>query len=237
MAATSFVLLVVITLWVRLSSADVIVLNEHNKTARRFYSESALFGPHLPKDGFPGHLMISVPIDACADVQNVPANGTIWIALIKRQTCTFAKKVFNAQQAGYRAAIVHNVGSDDLIPMRGDGQSGPILIPSVFIGESSGLALSDYRNCTIVLTDDGHSNSDSVIFLPFAIVLPLCTVIMCCFLCVRCCMDQIKIRRSRLSKSNLKKLPIKKFKKGLTRFSQFSVRMKKSPLKATNFTD
>lgn len=34
----------------------------------------------------------------------------------------FWLQVFNVQQAGYRAAIVHNVGSDDLIPMRGDGR-------------------------------------------------------------------------------------------------------------------
>jgi len=42
---------------------------------------------------FQGHLMISVPVNACDVVQNVPANGTIWIALIKRQICTFARKV------------------------------------------------------------------------------------------------------------------------------------------------
>ena len=36
--------------------------------------------------------------------------------------CTFAQKVLNAQRAGYNAAIIYNVDSDDLIVMNG-GQS------------------------------------------------------------------------------------------------------------------
>ena len=36
--------------------------------------------------------------------------------------CTFAQKVLNAQRAGFSAAIIYNVDSDDLIVMNG-GQS------------------------------------------------------------------------------------------------------------------
>ena len=36
--------------------------------------------------------------------------------------CTFAQKVLNAQRAGFNAAIIYNVDSDDLIFMNG-GQS------------------------------------------------------------------------------------------------------------------
>lgn len=33
--------------------------------------------------------------------------------------CTFGMKVYNAQQAGFNAAIVYNVDGDDLIVMNG----------------------------------------------------------------------------------------------------------------------
>lgn len=191
---------------------EVVVRDNHNKTVRSYQSEAALFGPRLPEEGIAGHLMLAVPIQACSDVTPVQPNGTVLIALIKREACTFAKKVFNVQQAGYGAAIVYNVGSDDLVPMRGDGESGPISIPSVFVGETSGLALAQLAlNFTVLLKE---RNSHSFFIMPFTIVFPLCALIMCLFFCIRCVLEQVKKKRLRLSKSNLKKLPIRKFKKG-----------------------
>ncbi|TKC42769.1 hypothetical protein EI555_017437 [Monodon monoceros] len=53
--------------------------------------------------------------------------------------------VLNAQRAGYKAAIVHNVDSDDLISMGSNDIEvlKKIDIPSVFIGESSANSLKD----------------------------------------------------------------------------------------------
>ncbi|OBS75680.1 hypothetical protein A6R68_17868, partial [Neotoma lepida] len=53
--------------------------------------------------------------------------------------------VLNAQRAGYKAAIVHNVDSEDLISMGSNDIDvlKKIDIPSVFIGESSANSLKD----------------------------------------------------------------------------------------------
>ena len=66
------------------------------------------------------------------------------IALIMRGSCSFQKKVTNAQAAGAIAAIVFNNvnGSSGLINMGGDGVSPPVTIPSVFIDTADGTKLA-----------------------------------------------------------------------------------------------
>jgi hypothetical protein len=52
--------------------------------------------------------------------------------------CTFAQKVLNAQRAGFNAAIIYNVDSDDLIVMNGGQIGSQVNIPSVFVGVTAG---------------------------------------------------------------------------------------------------
>ncbi|ELW65153.1 E3 ubiquitin-protein ligase RNF13 [Tupaia chinensis] len=67
-----------------------------------------------------GFLINSKPENACEPIVPPPlkdnSSGT-FIVLIRRLDCNFDIKVLNAQRAGYKAAIVHNVDSDDLISM------------------------------------------------------------------------------------------------------------------------
>lgn len=57
------------------------------------------------------------PPTACHDIKE-PPNVTDykgnWIVLIARLNCSFEVKIRSAQRAGYNAAIVHNVGSNEL---------------------------------------------------------------------------------------------------------------------------
>jgi uncharacterized repeat protein (TIGR01451 family) len=66
------------------------------------------------------------------------------IALIMRGTCSFQKKVTNAQAAGAIGAIVFNnvPGDPTLINMGGDGVSPPVTIPSLFISFDDGMTIA-----------------------------------------------------------------------------------------------
>ncbi|MGH0149320.1 UNVERIFIED_CONTAM: hypothetical protein FKN15_023875 [Acipenser sinensis] len=99
--------------------ADIAAYSSDNKT-QTFDDLPARFGYRLPSEGLKGFLVVAVPENACETIDPPPlkdnSTGT-FIVLIKRFDCNFDVKVLNAQKAGYKAAIVHNVESEDLISM------------------------------------------------------------------------------------------------------------------------
>ncbi|XP_067668769.1 E3 ubiquitin-protein ligase RNF13-like isoform X2 [Haliotis asinina] len=207
---------------VSLVSGDVSVLDiRQNETIVIFEDMESLFGPSLPADGLVGRLVYVTPRNACMPVNpppDLPRSGVAWIALIARDNCDFALKVYNAQLGGYNLAIVHNSeGKDKIFPMPGDGSE--ITIPSVFVGYHNGITLGteyNYKNTNVLINvDDGIPDIDYKVYLwPFAIVIGTCFCLMLVFMIAKWCRDIRRQRRSRLSKKHLKKIPIKKFKKG-----------------------
>ncbi|KAL8593959.1 hypothetical protein ACOMHN_021811 [Nucella lapillus] len=167
-----------------------------------------------------------------------------WIALIKRGPCHFDLKVLEAQRANYSAAIVHNSlgdhelvqmgggqsgysaaivhnhnGSNDLMPMGGDSSyADQVKIPSVFVGFDNGMDLAKQYNYThkwiVIKIVDGNDQPPPSFFLPFVIVVCVCFLGIIVFSIIKCIKYFQHIRRTRLSKSALKKIPTRKYRKG-----------------------
>jgi E3 ubiquitin-protein ligase RNF13 len=73
----------------------------------------------LPSNGLRVLAIEAKPLDGCGQsIEKPPTdfNSTIknFVVVMQRMNCSFEEKVRNAQNAGFAAAIVHNVGSNDL---------------------------------------------------------------------------------------------------------------------------
>ncbi|XP_061753662.1 E3 ubiquitin-protein ligase RNF167 isoform X1 [Nerophis ophidion] len=186
----------------------------------------ALFGSPLPKDGLMGVLVVSHPLNGCAPIAPPPsllpaleANTTIFIALIKRYECSFDRKVLHAQQAGYSAAIIHNMYSDSLLNMNAsnDTIAGEIVIPSVFTSFYASEVLKNFiipDQGAYVIIKPEFAFPLSYYLIPFTGVVGMIIIVMFVILVIRCVQYRKRLRKNRLSKEQLKRIPIHKFTKG-----------------------
>ncbi|KAJ8277171.1 hypothetical protein GJAV_G00072200 [Gymnothorax javanicus] len=204
------------------AEAEITAYTFDNRT-EVFEDLPARFGYRLPRAGLKGFLIGANPENGCGPIVPPPLaqdslTGTIYIALIRRMDCDFDVKVLNAQKAGYKAVIVHNVNYDDLIPMESDDLDimKQIVIPSVFVGEQTGKALKDEYSYEegghVILTPDFTLPLEYYL-IPFIIIVAICIILIVVFMITKFVQDRHKARRSRLRKDQLKKLPIHKFKK------------------------
>ncbi|KAE8604220.1 hypothetical protein XENTR_v10014626 [Xenopus tropicalis] len=202
--------------------ADVAAYTADN-VSRTFDDLPARFGYRLPSDGLKGYIVTAKPENACQPISPPPLlrdnTSSVFIVLIKRLECNFDLKVLNAQKAGFKAAVVYNVDSDDLISMGSNDVDilKQIDIPSVFIGESSARFLKEEfsweKGGYIVLVPDLTLPLEYYL-IPFLIIVGICLVLIVIFMITKFVQDRHRARRNRLRKDQLKKLPIHKFKKG-----------------------
>uniref|UniRef100_A0A8D1LHD7 RING-type E3 ubiquitin transferase n=1 Tax=Sus scrofa TaxID=9823 RepID=A0A8D1LHD7_PIG len=169
--------------------ADVLAYNFEN-ASQTFDDLPARFGYRLPAEGLKGFLINSKPENACEPIVPPPlkdnSSGT-FIVLIRRLDCNFDEKVLNAQRAGYKAAIVHNVDSDDLISMGSNDIEvlKKIDIPSVFIGESSANSLKDeftYEKGGHIILVPEFSLPLEYYLIPFLIIVGICLILIVIFM-------------------------------------------------------
>ncbi|XP_030647447.1 E3 ubiquitin-protein ligase RNF13 [Chanos chanos] len=201
--------------------ADISAYSFDNKT-ENFDDLPARFGYRLPSEGLKGFLIGARPENACEPIDPPPLRDNLtgtFIVLIKRFDCNFDIKVLNAQKAGYKAAIVHNVNSDDLISMGSNDLDilKQIDIPSVFIGEETANSLKEdyiYEKGGHVILMPDFSLPLEYYLIPFLIIVGICLILIVVFMITKFVQDRHRARRSRLRKDQLKKLPIHKYKKG-----------------------
>ncbi|XP_048860029.1 E3 ubiquitin-protein ligase RNF13-like [Brienomyrus brachyistius] len=201
--------------------ADISVYSFDNKT-ENFDDLPARFGYRLPSEGLKGFLIGARPENACEPIEPPPMRSNssgAFVVLIKRFDCNFDVKVLHAQKAGYKAAIVHNVDSDDLISMGSNDLDifKQIDIPSVFVGEETANSLKeDYtydKGGHIILMPEFTLPLEYYL-IPFLIIVGICLILIVIFMITKFLQDRHRARRSRLRKDQLKKIPIHKYKKG-----------------------
>ncbi|TSK53812.1 E3 ubiquitin-protein ligase RNF13 [Bagarius yarrelli] len=191
--------------------AHINAFGSDNQT-ERFSDAPALFGCRLPNQGLKGFLISARPENGCVPIDPPPVrenSSSSFIVLIKRFHCNFDIKVLNAQRAGYMAAIVHNVDSEELLNMGFDDMevTKQITIPSVFIGE---------RDSKSLLEEYAFEKGLPLGFclIPFLIIVGICLILIVVFMVIKFVQDRHRVRRNRLRKDQLKKLPVHKYKKG-----------------------
>ncbi|XP_040271246.1 E3 ubiquitin-protein ligase RNF167 [Bufo bufo] len=214
--------LLLLLCWVAVSESTIYAYSDKNRTELEEFGDlPAQFGSLLPLDGLRGYIIRAAPDNACTQISPPPLrdNMTVFIALIRRFECNFDIKVLHAQQSGYDAAIVYNVDSDALLSMAWSDEHirGQITIPAVFTGASAGKNLSEkftyHMNAHVFLFPEYPFNL-GYYFIPFIIVVVIIIIVMCTIMIVRCVQHRKKLRKNRLTKDQLKKIPIHKFKKG-----------------------
>lgn len=214
----SFCMIVVLLL--ATVTGKVFVRSKNGSQSVEFVDSAAEFGPNMPADGIMGYLFNVNPPNACQPVEPPPANSSFWIALIIRDNCTFVDKIKNVQQWSVAAIVYNHAGDNSTGPMSGDGSN--IYIPSVFVGHMDGIELSQHYcfNCTV--PDHGayqillKEPRYLFLFWPFGVVIGSCFILIILFILVKVIRDFTRKKKSRLSKKHLKKIPVKKFKKGDT---------------------
>ncbi|TNN72455.1 E3 ubiquitin-protein ligase RNF167 [Liparis tanakae] len=194
-----------------------------NMTSMLFEDLPALFGAPLPKDGLMAVLIVSHPPNGCTPIDPPPplppsfdANTTKFIALIRRYECNFDIKVLHAQQAGYSAAIVHNMYSDKLLNMNysNDTIAEEIDIPSVFTSYYASQILRNFiipEHGAYVILKPEFTFPLSYYLIPFTGVVGMIIIVMCVVLMIRCAQYRKRMRRNRLSKEQLKRIPTHRF--------------------------
>ncbi|XP_069572503.1 E3 ubiquitin-protein ligase RNF167 [Brachyistius frenatus] len=197
-----------------------------NMTSMLFEDLPALFGSPLPKDGLMGVLVVSRPLNGCTPMDPPPplppsydANTTKFVALIRRYDCNFDLKVLHAQQAGYDAAIVHNMYSETLLNMNYSNETiaEQIEIPSVFTSYYASQILKNFiipEQGAYVILKPEFAFPLSYYLIPFTGVVGMIIVVMFVVLIIRCVQYRKRIRKNRLSKDQLKRIPTHRFTKG-----------------------
>ncbi|KAI1731106.1 ring finger domain-containing protein [Ditylenchus destructor] len=166
----------------------------------------------------------TIPEMACDNVVMPPINETGCssnFAVVPRGNCSFSEKAYYVQFAhpiGYEALIMYNEPGQAPIPMSGSKFAEQIQIPVVMVNYACmeslmGTYSADKGYVVTLKASPGYY--DLIKYLvPFVAIVGFCFIVLFISLVIRLCRERRRLARKRLSKSNLKKIPTRKYKKG-----------------------
>lgn len=173
---------------------------------------------------FTGCALFTVPDDACENPVTPATNLTTCsniYAVVPRGNCSFSEKAYYVQGGrpiSFRALIVYNEPDRQPVPMAGGKFAEKVTIPIVMISYSCmevmmGRYSAESGFVVAIRAIPGYYDLIKYL-IPFVGVVGICFVVLFISLIIRVCRERRRIARKRLSRSNLKKLPTKKYKKG-----------------------
>ncbi|KAL6659598.1 hypothetical protein ACP70R_003638 [Stipagrostis hirtigluma subsp. patula] len=185
-----------ICLMAQLGACNVVLMA--NNTTLSFDDVEATFTPEVKGSGLNGILYAVDPLDACSQLRTKAVEGSASpFALILRGGCQFDDKVRNAQNAGFKAAIVYdNEDTGVLVSMA--GSSSGIHIYAVFISKTSGEVLKKYSGqseAELWIIPTYENSAWSIMAISFISLLAMSAVLATCFFVRR---HQIRRDRARM---------------------------------------
>ncbi|KAL6856963.1 hypothetical protein ACP4OV_018345 [Aristida adscensionis] len=189
-------LFLVLCLMAKLGACNLVLMA--NNTTLSFDDVEATFTPEVDGSGVNGIVYAVDPLDACGPLRTKAIRGSASpFALIIRGGCQFDDKVRNAQDAGFKAAIVYdNEDTGILVSMA--GSSSGIHIYAVFISKTSGEVLKKYSGqseAELWLIPTYENSAWSIMAISFISLLAMSAVLATCFFVRR---HQIRRERGRL---------------------------------------
>ncbi|KAJ4966056.1 hypothetical protein NE237_017905 [Protea cynaroides] len=192
---------IILCLLVPMATANVVLIGDN--VIRSYDDIEANFAPIVKGSGECGTLYVAEPYDACSPLINkvdTSQGANDSFALIIRGGCTFEEKVKIAQNAGFKAAIIHNNEDGALIAMAGD--SAGINIHAVFISKASGEALkknAGLPNMELWIIPSFENSAWSIMLISFVSLLAMSVVLATCFF--------VRRRRVRRERSQAPRVP------------------------------
>ncbi|VDK88445.1 unnamed protein product [Litomosoides sigmodontis] len=183
------------------------------------------FGGEIPMPSFnaneTGCAYFTEPEDSCQDTFNNRTGCIKYYAVVPRGNCSFSEKAYHAQRGHpdpYSALIIFNDDGHSPVPMAGSKYADRVVIPVVMVSHACMTTMMDRFSVEkgyVIAIRAVPGYYDLVKYLiPLIAVVAFCFVVLCISLAVRVCRERRHLAKKRLSKRNLKKLPVKKFRKG-----------------------
>jgi len=185
-----------ICLMAQLGASNVVLMA--NNTTLSFDDVEATFTPAVKGSGVNGVLYAVEPMDACSPLRTKAIEGSASpFALVIRGGCQFDDKVRNAQNAGFKAAVVYD-NEDNGILVSMAGSSSGVHIYAVFVSKASGEELKKYSSQTdaeLWIIPTYENSAWSIMAISFISLLAMSAILAACFFVRR---HQIRRDRARL---------------------------------------